>query len=179
MAHHYQNIKKRNCVVCGSSYKPVTTWAKYCSKKCAWKIGNSKNKKCCPSCGKLMTVGQTCRECFYKRKKEKALDIDKFKERFFKKVIKTKNCWLWIGAKNIDGHGVIYKHKNFDSRLASRISYQLIYGEIPKGLLILHKCDVPNCVNPDHLELGNHSKNIRDAWKRGLRKFQLNRSVIS
>ena len=51
-----------------------------------------------------------------------------------------------------------------------RLAYELCIGEIPKGMVIKHKCDNKLCVNPHHLELGTYSENLREAYARGLRK---------
>lgn len=84
---------------------------------------------------------------------------------FWSKVNKTKSCWLWTGyCKNgrygsIKFEGVYYQ--------ASAFSYMLTYGltEKPK-LHVLHKCDVPACVNPDHLFLGTHQDNMADMVRK-------------
>ncbi len=80
---------------------------------------------------------------------------------FWNKVCVTKPCWLWVGALNKDGYG------NFGSKLAHRVSWEIHYGKIPIGLCVLHRCDVPNCVNPQHLFLGTHSDNMQDMFKKG------------
>ena len=49
---------------------------------------------------------------------------------------------------------------------AHRVSWQLHHGPIPDGLWVLHHCDVGHCVRPDHLYLGTHAENVRDALKR-------------
>jgi len=93
-------------------------------------------------------------------------------ERFWKKVEKTDSCWNWNGAITTTGYGVFQKGRRGEClHKAHRFSFEIHHGEIPQGLLVLHKCDNKRCVNPDHLELGNHSKNIIDAWDRGLRKM--------
>lgn len=83
-------------------------------------------------------------------------------ERFWKKVNKSSptECWLWMGAKHPDGYGQICK--DGQSVHAHRIAWELTYGEIPKGMSVLHRCDQPSCVNPTHLFLGNQIDNIKD-----------------
>lgn len=75
------------------------------------------------------------------------------------------SCWLWLGAKNKNGYGV------FSSKLAHRLSWSFFNGTIPTNLCVLHKCDVRNCVNPDHLFLGTQQENISDMISKGRQKF--------
>jgi hypothetical protein len=74
----------------------------------------------------------------------------------------NSGCWLWTGALN-KGYGrarrnnkVVYIHQ---------VSYGLKNG--PTELHVLHRCDVPCCVNPDHLEEGTHRQNMLDGYARG------------
>lgn len=85
--------------------------------------------------------------------------------RFWSKVNKTDGCWLWTGArKNKQGHGNMrVGNRNV---CAHRVSWTLAHGDIPVGSWVLHKCDVPACVNPDHLYLGTQKENMRDASER-------------
>jgi hypothetical protein len=90
--------------------------------------------------------------------------------RFWKHVDRSKigNCWLWVGSKTHFGYGQLYNHK--DKRhphRAHRLSWEIHYGDIPDGLQVLHKCDNPGCVNPEHLFLGNQKDNVRDAIRKG------------
>lgn len=86
--------------------------------------------------------------------------------RFWSKVNKTADCWLWFGNSDEHGYGRIgmgsKKDKSKKSVLAHRYSWELAKGEIPKGLFVLHKCDTPACVNPDHLFLGTQRTNVAD-----------------
>lgn len=93
------------------------------------------------------------------------------KLRFESKFIKGKGneCWLWQAAVIHNGYGQFtYKYKGIK---AHRFSYELYKGEIPKGMLVCHSCDVRNCVNPDHLWLGTQKDNIQDMFKKGRRIF--------
>lgn len=90
-------------------------------------------------------------------------------DRFNKKVIKKRGCWSWKGATAHFGYGSMNVNGKMDR--AHRISWVLHNGPIPKGMLVLHKCDNPPCANPKHLYLGTQSDNIKDAYKRN-RKSQ-------
>ena len=89
-------------------------------------------------------------------------------DRLFRHVIVTPSCWLWQGTKSKFGHGFIgngsHNPKISKKQLLAvhRVSYELLVGPIPNGLCVLHKCDVPSCLNPDHLFLGTMRENTAD-----------------
>jgi hypothetical protein len=85
--------------------------------------------------------------------------------RFMALVRKTETCWLFIGCLNKQGYGEFSFRGR--ARGAHRVSYQLFKGEIPPGLYVMHQCDNPPCVNPDHLSVGTSGENARDAVRKG------------
>ena len=89
------------------------------------------------------------------------------RERFVEKIAsKPKDgCWLWGGGLHVDGYGTF--HADGRTRGAHRVSYELFKGPIPEGLHVLHLCDVPGCVNPDHLFTGTNRDNVRDMIAKG------------
>src|SRR6185436_7680788 len=94
------------------------------------------------------------------------------KERLLQKTHKTKSCWIFNGAKSASGVGQIYYSKIKTKMSAHRLSHILFIGEIPKCICVCHKCDVPSCVNPNHLFLGTHSDNMKDCAKKGRSNLQ-------
>lgn len=90
-------------------------------------------------------------------------------DRFMGKIDKLtskKGCWLWTAATFPNGYGRFWVE---DKMLyAHRASYELFVELIPKGLNVLHECDVASCVNPDHLFLGTQSDNAIDFFSKGL-----------
>lgn len=86
--------------------------------------------------------------------------------RFLAKVrMQEDGCWLWFGAINREGYGHFYA--NGKQILAHRWAYQHYVGPIPEGLLVLHHCDTPGCVRPEHLFTGSQTDNMRDRWLKG------------
>lgn len=77
----------------------------------------------------------------------------------------TGDCWVWTGNKP-DGR---YGHFSIDAKIvkAHRWIYEFFHGSIPGGLMIRHKCDNPQCVNPGHLEAGTGRQNTADMYERG------------
>ena len=97
-------------------------------------------------------------------------------ERFWEKVQKSEDpdgCWLWTAFVGPDGYAYIgYKRKSVK---AHRVSWELHYGQIPKGegyhgTCVCHRCDVRHCVRPDHLFLGTQEENINDMKLKGRAK---------
>lgn len=90
----------------------------------------------------------------------------KWKERYVNKKA-TNGCWEWLGCKWKSGYGYLRPNKQYIS--AHRYFYVLYNADIPEGLDVLHRCDNPSCVNPEHLWLGTHSDNMKDAYAKGRR----------
>lgn len=88
-------------------------------------------------------------------------------ERFERQFVPepTSGCWLWTGALNTQGYGMIGVGKK--QPLAHRVSWQLFKGQIPDRLCVLHRCDNPVCVNPEHLFLGTKKDNAVDMFVKG------------
>jgi hypothetical protein len=84
-------------------------------------------------------------------------------DRFWDKVVVTDTCWLWVGAKTRRkfGYGAIRGCGDV-KLLAHRLSFEKYKGQIPNGMLVLHTCDNPLCVNPEHLFIGTQKDNMRD-----------------
>lgn len=78
--------------------------------------------------------------------------------RFWQRVVKTQKCWVWIGDKDKDGYGRLWVRGR--SEKAHRFSYKVHVGEVPGNVMVLHSCDNPSCVRPDHLFLGNNRDNV-------------------
>ncbi len=95
-------------------------------------------------------------------------------ERFWKKISKNpaSGCWEWTAYRNPAGYGVFglshTKSKGPTTLiLAHRLAWTLTNGPIPTGKYVLHKCDNPSCINPDHLWLGSIADNQKDMADKG------------
>ena len=88
-------------------------------------------------------------------------------ERFWQKVRKGPGCWEWTSARLPSGYGLISWRGT--EHYAHRVSWMIHHGEVPAGMYVLHRCDNPPCVNPDHLYPGDAADNMRDCISRGRR----------
>lgn len=106
------------------------------------------------------------------RAKRKPRALQPLSLRFWKKVQKNEECWLWTGGKNKKGYGVIQQEGCRKLMLATHASFALHFQAVPKGMNVLHRCDNPSCVNPDHLFLGTQLDNMKDMWSKGRAKVR-------
>jgi len=94
-------------------------------------------------------------------------------KRFWAQVHQTEACWIWTGATNHNGYGVICLGGGGGRQVrVHRLAYELLVGPIPVGLLVLHQCDNPSRVRPDHLFLGRVLDNTRDMVLKGRDGFR-------
>lgn len=102
-----------------------------------------------------------------------ALRRQDFLWRFWEKIntepVKDPWCWEWTGAHRRHGYGAM--GINYHMVVATRIMWTAVNGMIPvvdgKPLFVLHRCDNPKCVRPEHLFLGNHQANMDDRTRKG------------
>lgn len=94
-------------------------------------------------------------------------------ERFWAKVEKHDHdcpccggCWFWTAAKDGMGYGLFGTRPGRCER-AHRVAWLIAYGAHPGSQCVLHRCDIPGCVRPDHLFLGTRDDNMRDRQAKG------------
>jgi DNA-binding CsgD family transcriptional regulator len=88
------------------------------------------------------------------------------KERFLNKIrITVSGCWEWKGASSPKGYGKF--RYNGTTYQAHRVSYELFVAPLIDGLVIMHSCDNPGCVNPEHLRQGTKVENMQDCISKG------------
>lgn len=136
--------------------------------------GGNRAYLCKCDCGKETTVSisdlrlgkvKSCRCGWTERAQNRRYTLTEFQTAFFAKVNKGKSCWIWTAYANEDGYGIT----SFRGRLmgAHRASWIIHYGDIPEDMRVLHHCDNPPCVNPEHLFLGTQLDNMRDCAAKG------------
>jgi hypothetical protein len=84
---------------------------------------------------------------------------------------KRSGCWNWTASTAGKGYGQFRIPGTRKNIYAHRLSYEIHKGPIPEGILVLHSCDNPRCVNPDHLSLGDSGDNLKDMAAKGRHLF--------
>lgn len=92
--------------------------------------------------------------------------------RFWNKVAKSEGCWEWTASRSAWGYGKFgLGGRGKGWVFTHRFSYEIANGFIPQGFDVLHKCDNPPCVRPDHLFLGKDAENHADMVSKGRSNF--------
>ncbi len=123
----------------------------------------------CLFCDRPSVGRKLCRRHYNQMAKRKRLaefpilgPEDVFENRYEK----TDGCWIWKGGKNGYGYGVFLLPGEKPVR-AHRYAYERVHGAIPDGMIVMHSCDNPPCVNPAHLSLGTRDDNNQDKQRKG------------
>lgn len=137
------------------------------------KQANGRVERPCLYCGVFFTTtqplidqgkGKYCSPAHAAAFRYGASEVD----RFWAKVDKSGECWLWTGARHEYGYGLT-TYQGIQTG-AHRAAWKIVNGPIPEGLLVCHNCpgeDNPLCVRPDHMFLGTHKQNMQDCARKG------------
>ena len=124
----------------------------------------SRGRISCLLCERKAIGRKLCRRHYYQLRAQGCLHEfpllgpeDVFDQRYEK----TDGCWTWKGTRNGYGYGIFLMPGEKPVR-AHRYAYERAHGPIPEGLVVMHSCDNPVCVNPEHLSLGTRDDNNRD-----------------
>lgn len=159
------------CQRCGAEFstepgRMARGMARYCSRDCKLADSRKRTETRCEWCAKpfewVPSRGQQrfCRRTCYDAHRAATMP-----ERFWARVNKSGECWLWTGYRNKAGYGVTGVTPR--SRLAHRVAFELSRGTLPPRQSVCHHCDNPACVRPDHLFLGDHVANTTDKVSKG------------
>ena len=157
------------CLRCSQPFsRPKAQPAFYCSSAC-YRDGGRVNRSCehCQQTFsvKLSAVSNGRRYC--SRPCQMIGRLRSPLTRFWSKVQKGATCWGWTGAV-ANGYGQFNQYgPNSSPVRAHRFSWEFHYGKIPDGLWVLHHCDNPPCVRPEHLFLGTAADNSQDMVTKG------------
>lgn len=168
----YTTFIERPCERCdviirASRWKSERGWDRFCSAACR----RPPLVRSCKTCGTSFRTKPSVvargsgNYCSIPCRPTKSDD-----SRFWKYVeiiTDTEACWGWKGATDQHGYGRIWSRTHRRPLQAQRMSWELHHGPIPEGLWVLHHCDNPPCVRPDHLFLGTRTDNVRDMHAKG------------
>ena len=90
-------------------------------------------------------------------------------ERFWEKVDKSGECWVWTGAKLKGGRSYPYGIIRIEGKnvYAHRLAWEMENGTLERGSHVMHTCDNPSCVRVDHMKIGTHQQNMQDRDDKG------------
>ena len=119
----------------------------------------------CPFPAKGRRLCNTHYQAYIRRARKRDGWSEREEQNFWSKVTKTDTCWVWTAFTDKGGYGIF--SVNAAPYKAHRFSWRLHKGPIPNGMGVLHRCDNPKCVNPDHLFTGTTTDNMRDKVEKG------------
>lgn len=87
---------------------------------------------------------------------------DELRDKILANIKVVGDCWVWQKSFGSHGYGNIATGGSLNETV-HRVSYEVFNGRIPAKAVIMHSCDNKKCCNPEHLSIGNQSKNMSDA----------------
>jgi hypothetical protein len=122
------------------------------------------------ACGRpiALSTAKRCRACYFEQVRLRSIEYARTREeRFWSRVDKTGECWAWRGSvQNRQGRAGI-GYGIFGNTYAHRYAWEITHGLVPAEMQVLHRCDNPLCVRPEHLRVGTARDNSSDMVQRG------------